>query len=52
MREEFSIYPEFALLDKYTNIKKYTISPRGGHFGAFEMPELVAENAISHFENY
>lgn len=52
MREEFFIYPKFALENKYTNITKYTIAPSGGHFGAFEMPKLVAENAISHFENY
>jgi juvenile hormone epoxide hydrolase len=51
MRSEIVVLPEIALKDKYTNIQKYEISPRGGHFGAFEAPELVAENAISHFES-
>ncbi|KAM9365375.1 epoxide hydrolase 1 [Pholidichthys leucotaenia] len=32
---------------RYRNIVSYTFMPRGGHFGAFEEPQLLADDIIS-----
>lgn len=31
---------------KYHNIYSYTLMPRGGHFAAFEEPQLLADDII------
>ncbi|CAJ0968291.1 unnamed protein product [Ranitomeya imitator] len=36
--------PRVLAKDKYRNIVTYTFMPRGGHFAAFEEPELLARD--------
>ena len=31
-------------VEHYTNIVSYTTYPKGGHFAAFEVPELLAKD--------
>ena len=33
----------------YTNIRRWTVMPRGGHFAAMEQPELLAEDIRAFF---
>ncbi|XP_067008637.2 juvenile hormone epoxide hydrolase 2 [Anabrus simplex] len=44
---ELGYSPESFMRDKYPNLVKYTHLPRGGHFAAFEEPELLAEDIWS-----
>jgi pimeloyl-ACP methyl ester carboxylesterase len=37
------------LLEEHTNLKRYTLMPRGGHFGAAEQPALVVEDLRAFF---
>lgn len=48
---EVMIVSEFAVRDKFTNIKRYTVGPKGGHFGAFEVPNIVSKDAVSFFNS-
>lgn len=50
--EEILVMPEYALENKYHNIESYTVESKGGHFGAMEEPELIAQNVISHFDKH
>ncbi|KAL0964819.1 hypothetical protein UPYG_G00329440 [Umbra pygmaea] len=36
--------PEVLARDKFRNIYSYSYMPRGGHFAAFEEPQLLADN--------
>jgi pimeloyl-ACP methyl ester carboxylesterase len=38
-----------ATIEKYTNLKQYTVMPSGGHFAAAEKPELTAEDIQKFF---
>lgn len=40
--------PEFFVRYKFSNLVSYTDMPRGGHFAAYEEPELLASD-IWHF---
>ncbi|KAI1290785.1 Epoxide hydrolase 1 [Halotydeus destructor] len=42
--EELLRFPKAPLTDIYGNITQYTIMPRGGHFSAFEEPQLFAQD--------
>jgi microsomal epoxide hydrolase len=33
----------------YTDIRRWTVMPRGGHFAAMEQPELLAEDICAFF---
>lgn len=39
--------PKFLLAYKYRNIIQYTVMPNGGHFAAFEQPELLANDILN-----
>lgn len=46
---------EWQLKEKYLNLLQVTDLPSGGHFAAFEVPELLAsdiESAILKFEAF
>ncbi len=47
--EELSLSPKFTLSEKYHNLEQFTIANKGGHFGSFEEPEIVAEDALKFF---
>ncbi|XP_069810812.1 epoxide hydrolase 1-like [Dendropsophus ebraccatus] len=50
---ELSHTPQVLAKDKYKNIVTFTFMPRGGHFAAFEEPELLArdiQNFVSKVE--
>lgn len=36
---------------KYRNIYSYTFMPRGGHFAAFEEPQLLANDLVQFVKN-
>jgi len=38
--------PEFMVRGKFQNLVQYTRMPRGGHFAAMEVPDLLAEDII------
>jgi len=38
-----------AVLESHVNLKRYTVMPRGGHFGAAEAPELLVSDVQSFF---
>ena len=40
---EIYVPPRSLLTDTYQNITRYTHMPRGGHFGVFEEPQLMAD---------
>jgi len=44
---ELAFTPEFALKDKFRDLVRYTNSEKGGHFTAFEVPELLAKDIIA-----
>jgi hypothetical protein len=41
---ELAYQPKPLVQDKYHNLVRYTHMPRGGHFAAFEEPELLADD--------
>ena len=44
--------PPRSLAEKtYTDIRRWTVMPRGGHFAALEQPELLAQDIIEFFMN-
>jgi pimeloyl-ACP methyl ester carboxylesterase len=45
-------HPPRAWLERYANVVRLTEPPRGGHFAAFEEPELYAEELRSFFRPY
>nr|ALD49737.1 Juvenile hormone epoxide hydrolase protein [Nilaparvata lugens] len=46
---EVIFQPEFILRERYVNLTRVTDPPRGGHFAAFEEPQLMAEEIFSGF---
>ncbi|ODM93886.1 Juvenile hormone epoxide hydrolase 2 [Orchesella cincta] len=45
------VVPKFAISHKFTNIKRYKVNAGGGHFGAFEIPSVIAADAVSFFDS-
>jgi microsomal epoxide hydrolase len=42
--------PPRSIAEKvYTDIRRWTVMPRGGHFAALEQPELLAEDVRAFF---
>ncbi|HYG54048.1 MAG TPA: epoxide hydrolase [Burkholderiales bacterium] len=42
--------PPRALAEKtYTNIRRWTVMPKGGHFAALEQPEMLAQEIVEFF---
>jgi pimeloyl-ACP methyl ester carboxylesterase len=39
-------------MEAYYNVKRFTFMPRGGHFGAFEEPQLYLDDVREFFRNY
>lgn len=39
--------PRSLLKSRYNNIIQYNYIPRGGHFAAFEEPQLLADDVLS-----
>ncbi len=44
---EITLVPRNFLEYKYAKLLRYTDMPRGGHFAAFEEPELLAEDILA-----
>lgn len=44
---EIVYQPEWILKDKYSNLVQVTDFEYGGHFAAFEVPEVFAEDIFS-----
>lgn len=44
--EELFIQPELLVKSKYPNMITYKIMERGGHFAAYEEPELLAREVL------
>ncbi|XP_075228516.1 juvenile hormone epoxide hydrolase 1-like [Lycorma delicatula] len=42
--EEIAYQPEILLQEKFINLTRVSDPPRGGHFAAFEVPELMADD--------
>lgn len=45
-KNEVYVYPLRLLKSNYLNLKSFKIESKGGHFAAFENPDLSAENFI------
>ena len=51
----FAIFPEDNILvprktaERHANVKRWSIMPRGGHFGPAEEPDLVVEEIRAFF---
>lgn len=43
---ELAYQPKSLLQEKYLKLVRYTDMPRGGHFAAFEEPELLADDVF------
>jgi microsomal epoxide hydrolase len=43
------LHPPRELAERAFNIQRWTIAPRGGHFAALEVPELLAEDVRTFF---
>jgi len=41
---ELAYQPKSLLREKYLNLVRFTDMPQGGHFAAFEVPELLADD--------
>jgi len=48
-KEAFGGSPRWILEDRYRNLKSNTIAPKGGHFLAFEAPEIITNDMIKFF---
>lgn len=46
--EETVLYPR-AVAEQHTNLQQWTVMPRGGHFAAFEEPELLVDDVRKFF---
>lgn len=51
MPDDVFITSQYAVRSKFTNIKRFSVAPKGGHFGGFEEPEILAEDALSFFNS-
>ncbi|XP_031835128.1 juvenile hormone epoxide hydrolase 1 [Nomia melanderi] len=45
--EELLVQPKSLLKNRFANIIQYNFMPRGGHFAAFEEPQLLADDIFS-----
>jgi hypothetical protein len=41
--------PPRSLLERLYDVRRFTIHPRGGHFAAAEVPDLLADDIADHF---
>ncbi|KAK2720806.1 juvenile hormone epoxide hydrolase 2-like [Artemia franciscana] len=48
--EEIFVQPQFMLKERFKNIVRFRYMPRGGHFAAFEEPQLLAEEIFETFK--
>jgi pimeloyl-ACP methyl ester carboxylesterase len=46
--EETVLYPR-AVAERHANLRQWTVMPRGGHFAAFEEPELLVDDVRKFF---
>lgn len=49
-KNEISILPESTLREKFLNLTQITLHPDGGHFAAFEVPEILANDIYNFIE--
>lgn len=47
---EIAYYPNWILKDKYANLVHRTDFKEGGHFAAFEVPEVLADDVFKAIE--
>jgi microsomal epoxide hydrolase len=45
-------HPPRILAEQAFNIERWTTKPRGGHFAALEVPDLLAEDVTAFFRAY
>jgi microsomal epoxide hydrolase len=45
-------HPPREWAERFFNVQRWTAMPRGGHFGAFEEPELLAEDIRAWFRGF
>ncbi|CAL8103891.1 unnamed protein product [Orchesella dallaii] len=43
--------PRISLVDKFTNLQRFKFVSDAGHFGAMEVPQLFADDAVSFFDS-
>ena len=43
---EMSTMPRFIVEKSYANLIQYTVKPSGGHFAAFEEPQLITDDLV------
>lgn len=41
--------PPRSLLERLYDVRRFTVHPRGGHFAATEVPDLLADDIAAHF---
>jgi pimeloyl-ACP methyl ester carboxylesterase len=41
--------PPRVFAERYYDIRRWTVMPRGGHFPAWEVPQLLADDLIAFF---
>ena len=51
-RNELVMHPYVELAKRYVNLKQYIIAATGGHFAAFQIPELTAYNFAQFIKDY
>jgi pimeloyl-ACP methyl ester carboxylesterase len=44
-------HPPRSFAEQAFNIQRWTVMPRGGHFAALEVPELLADDVIAFFRS-
>jgi len=49
--DEFGGQSEFQIHDKFPQLKSFTRSNKGGHFAAFEVPEILATDVLKFFNS-
>ena len=49
---EIVYQPSSMLKERYVNLQRATIMPRGGHFAALEEPELLANDVFASIDEF
>jgi juvenile hormone epoxide hydrolase len=49
--EDLAATSEIGLRAKFPNLKQFTPANVGGHFAAYEVPQIVAKEALRFFKN-
>ena len=49
-QEKVYAMPRWALEPSYHDLRRYNVAAKGGHFLAFEEPELLAKDVIAFFQ--